>query len=56
MLYRKFCGEDISILGFGAMRLPVIDGDTKNIDLKKAEEMLDYSLENGINYIDTAYP
>jgi len=56
MQYRKFCGEDISILGFGAMRLPVLDGETKKINVKRAEEMLDYSLDNGINYIDTAYP
>jgi hypothetical protein len=56
MQFRKFCGEDVSVLGFGAMRLPIKDGDTKNIDVEKAEEMLDYALQQGINYIDTAYP
>jgi uncharacterized protein len=56
MQYRKFCGEDISILGFGAMRLPILDEDTKKIDVEKAEAMLDYSLDRGINYIDTAFP
>jgi uncharacterized protein len=56
MQYRKFCGEDISILGFGAMRLPILEKDTKKIDVEKSEAMLDYSLENGVNYIDTAYP
>jgi predicted aldo/keto reductase-like oxidoreductase len=56
MQYRKLCGEDISILGFGAMRLPIIDGEAKKIDVEKAEEMLDYALAKGVNYIDTAYP
>lgn len=56
MKYRKFCGEDVSILGFGAMRLPIVGKDTKNIDVEKAEAMLDYALKKGVNYIDTAYP
>ncbi len=56
MHYRKFCGHDVSILGFGAMRLPILDNDPKKIDKKHAKQMLDYALENGVNYIDTAYP
>jgi hypothetical protein len=56
MQYRKFCGKDVSILGFGAMRLPVLEKDSRKIDVVNAEEMLDYALAKGVNYIDTAYP
>jgi uncharacterized protein len=56
MLYRKMntVEFDLSILGFGCMRLPVTkDG---NIDEKQATEMLRYAIDHGVNYVDTAYP
>ncbi|MDR0912749.1 MAG: aldo/keto reductase [Methanobrevibacter sp.] len=58
MLYRELgkTGEKVSILGLGTMRLPVIDGDNEKIDVEKAEEILKYGIDNGINYVDTAYP
>ncbi|MDR3062741.1 MAG: aldo/keto reductase [Methanobrevibacter sp.] len=58
MLYRELgsTGEKVSILGFGAMRLPTVDGVKNQIDKEKASEMLEYGIKNGINYIDTAYP
>jgi predicted aldo/keto reductase-like oxidoreductase len=42
-------------LGFGTMRLPVIDGDTAKIDLEKFSQMVDLFLERGFTYFDTSY-
>lgn len=56
MLYRNLgkTKEEVSILGFGAMRLPT-KGINSKINEKEANEMLKYGIENGINLIDTAY-
>ncbi len=58
MEYRKFgsTNEEISILGFGAMRLPLIDGQDSQIDYEKATDMVRYAIDNGVNYLDTAWP
>lgn len=45
--------EDVSLLGFGCMRFPTINGE---IDKELSRKMMMYALENGVNYIDTAYP
>ncbi|MCL2010080.1 MAG: aldo/keto reductase [Synergistaceae bacterium] len=55
MLYRKLprVKEKLSVLGFGCMRLPTLDG---KIDEAGAQAMIETALENGVNYIDTARP
>ena len=55
MIYRDFHGKKLSALGFGAMRLPVIDGDDGRIDEAVALRMVDTAMQNGINYYDTAW-
>ena len=53
MIYRDFQDKKLSLLGFGTMRLPLIDGV---IDQEQVEKMTDYAIEHGVNYFDTAYP
>ena len=55
MLYNEFKGMKLSALGMGCMRLPVVDGENKNIDMGASREMVAYALKNGINYFDTAW-
>ena len=55
MIYRDFQGMKLSALGFGAMRLPVINGDDSRIDEAAALRMVDTAMQSGINYYDTAW-
>ncbi len=55
MIYKKFQDLELSALGMGAMRLPTIDGDDSKIDASATQKMVDYAMEQGVNYYDTAW-
>ncbi|WP_458404865.1 aldo/keto reductase [Methanobrevibacter sp.] len=45
-----------AILGFGAMRLPLVDeNNPESIDMEEFTKMVDYYMEQGFNYFDTSY-
>ncbi len=46
-------GDQLSILGFGCMRLPMVDG---KIDEGRAISQIREAIDNGVNYVDTAWP
>ena len=55
MLYRKMpkTGDALSILGFGCMRMPTVDGV---IDEPRAIAQIRSAIDQGVNYVDTAWP
>ncbi len=55
MLYRKVpkTGDELSILGFGYMRLPATKGGG-GIDEERAIRQLRSAIDQGVNYVDTA--
>lgn len=55
MVYKKFKDLQLSALGMGAMRLPVLDGDGSKVDEAEVAKMVDYAMEQGVNYYDTAW-
>ncbi len=57
MQYRALgnSGLNVSALGFGCMRLPVSKNGENIVDENEARHMIRYAIDNGVNYIDTAY-
>lgn len=42
-------------LGFGCMRLPVVNDEFSNVDKAAVAEMFDYFIQSGFSYVDTAW-
>ena len=55
MYYKEFKGKNISKLGLGCMRFPLIEGSENEIDREKAAEIIEKAIRAGINYFDTAF-
>lgn len=58
MIYRTFgkTGEKVSVLGYGCMRLPVIDNNYGMVNEKEALKLVRCAVDGGVNYIDTSWP
>lgn len=53
MIYKEFRGLQLSSLGLGGMRFPILaDG---SVDEAATAEMVACAMKNGVNYYDTAY-
>lgn len=56
MIYKNFQDLKLSSLGLGSMRLPLKDAnDDSSVDVEETQKMVDYAIEHGINYFDTAW-
>ena len=53
-------GDKVSLLGYGMMRLPTVDGvasgreSKAEIDQEMVNRQVDYAIEHGVNYFDTS--
>jgi predicted aldo/keto reductase-like oxidoreductase len=57
MQYREFGRLDwkVSVLGYGCLRFPTVDGDYERIDEEVTVELIRAAIDQGVNYLDTAY-
>lgn len=56
MIYKDFQGMKLSALGLGCMRFPLSGPEQTDVDLNATEAIVDYAIENGVTYFDTAWP
>lgn len=55
MIYNVYKNKKLSSLGFGAMRLPCVNGSDKTPDGDAVNAMVDEAIKSGVNYFDTAW-
>jgi len=56
MVYNNFDDLKLSRMGMGNMRLPTIgEGFHAPVDYAEAQKIIDYALDNGVNYFGTAF-
>ena len=55
MIYKEFQNIKLSALGMGTMRLPLNSQNEADIDEAASAEMVEYAINHGINYFDTAW-
>ena len=61
MTYRinHITGDSVSLLGYGCMRWPMrpkADGSGEEVDQETVNQLVDYAIEHGVNFFDTAPP
>ena len=58
MLYSKlgYTGEKYVYLGLGCMRFPIVNGQYNKVDMDRSISLIYKAIDNGVNYLDTAYP
>lgn len=54
-IFPKIPDCQISVLGFGLMRLPLLS-NSDEIDKEKTRNLIKLAVSQGVNYFDTAYP
>ncbi len=55
MIYHKFQDKQLSALGMGCMRLPLLSEKETEIDMEATQKMVAYAMKHGVNYYDTAW-
>jgi len=49
-------GFEVSRLGFGAMRIPMVEENgERHPDVQRGVELIRHAIDQGVNYVDTAY-
>ena len=53
--YPSVPGREVSVLGYGGIRLPIRNRRDDQIDEELGLELLDYAYRHGVNYFDTGW-